>query len=87
MQTAQQLKTRKWRGNELCNLCGLREDINHLLFSYPLVEFVWSFLGEALGWNGQPKSINDLLTEWLPKGFGVSYEISLTCFTGVAWAI
>jgi hypothetical protein len=41
------------------------------------------FPGEALGWNGQPKSVNDLLTEWLPQGFGVSFEIGLTCFAGV----
>jgi hypothetical protein len=87
LQTAQQLKTRKWRGSELCVLCGQKEDINHLFFSCPLAEFIRSFMGEALGWNGQPRSMNDLITEWVPQGFGASYEISLTCFAGVAWAI
>jgi hypothetical protein len=49
IQTAKQLKAMHWKGSELCVLCGCKEDANHLFFSCPLAEFMWSFISEALG--------------------------------------
>jgi hypothetical protein len=31
-------------------LCGDREDVNHIIFSWPLSEFVWALMSEVLGW-------------------------------------
>jgi hypothetical protein len=87
LQTAQQLKARNWKGSIECALCGLMEDIDHLLFKCPLAEFIWAFLKETLGWNGQPRIINDLTSIWLRRGFGVDYQAGLACFTGFCWAI
>jgi hypothetical protein len=49
IQSAEQLKTRKWKGSVHCFLCGKIEDFNHLLSTCPLAEFIWSFVSEALG--------------------------------------
>jgi hypothetical protein len=45
-----------------------------------LAEFVWSFMEEALGWKGYPRDMNDILSNWLPKGFGVSYQLGACLF-------
>jgi hypothetical protein len=87
LQTRQQLKARNWRGSERCCLCGSVEDVDHLLFRCPLAEFVWACMGEALDSEGYPRNMNDLLSNWLPKGFGVSYQLGLACFAGLAWVI
>jgi hypothetical protein len=57
LQTSQQLKHMKWKGSELCSLCGEEEDVDHLLFSCPLVMFVWEFVREALGWHDYPRNL------------------------------
>jgi hypothetical protein len=31
--------------------------------------------------------MDDLDLNWLQEGFGVSFQVGLACFTGVAWAI
>jgi hypothetical protein len=85
--TGQQLKCRNWKGRETCTLCGEVENANHLLFTCPLAVFVWSFVREALGWDGFPNSMEDLVTTWLPKKFGVSCSTALACVAGLAWAL
>jgi hypothetical protein len=87
IQTAQQLKARNGKGSALCVLCGQEEDVEHLLFKFPLAEFVWAFASEALGWNGYPKSITELITDWLPGKFGASFQTGHSCFAGMALAI
>jgi hypothetical protein len=52
-----------------------------------MAKFMWSFVNEALGWDGYPKSMEDLLYEWLPRKFGVSFQVDLFCFAGLAWAL
>jgi hypothetical protein len=85
LQTAQQLKSRKWKCDVHCTLCGGVEDIDHLLFRCPMAVFVCAFLRVALGWNGQPISCNNLTSAWLKGGFGVSQQLGLTCFASFAW--
>jgi hypothetical protein len=87
LQTGQQLKMMKWGGSEHCYLCGKMENANHLLFDCPMAVFVWSFLGEAMGWQGFPSSLNDLTNNWLKGGFGVGHQLGLACFAGFAWAM
>jgi hypothetical protein len=42
-------------------LCGTSEDIDHLIFKCPLANFIWAFASEALGWQGAPRSLEDLM--------------------------
>jgi hypothetical protein len=74
LQIGQQLKTRKWRGSERRFLCDELKNVDHLLLRCPLAEFVWEFVKEALGWDGYPRSMRELLSDWLPAKFGVSYQ-------------
>jgi hypothetical protein len=87
LQIGQQLKIMEWKGRDACKLCGKKEDVEHLLFSCDMAEFGWAFLSEALGWKGYPKSLWDLQEIWLPRGFGVNYQIGLACFPGIAWGL
>jgi hypothetical protein len=87
VQTAQQLMAMNWKGGENCILCGRPENIDHLVFECSLARFVWSFLGESLGWQGYPRGMDDLTANWLTGGFNVSYQMGLACFAEVAWAI
>jgi hypothetical protein len=61
--------------------------VNHLLFVCPLAKFMWAFVSSGLRWNGYPRDLNDLLAEWLPRKFGTSYQLGLSCFTGLAWSL
>jgi hypothetical protein len=87
VQTAQQLKNRMWKGSEFCSVCGKCEYLDHMLFKCPLAVFLWVFVSEALGWQGYPRSMEDLLSNWLNGKFRVSYQLGLSCFTGLAWTI
>jgi hypothetical protein len=71
-----------WKGSEKCVLCGHPEDANHLLFECSLARFVWSFMGETLGWQGYPRNIDDLVLNWLLGGFKVSYQVGLDMLRG-----
>jgi hypothetical protein len=81
------LKNRNWKGSKLCVLCKSKETVDHLLFSCPLAKFAWAVVGEALGWEGYPRSMQELITSWLPRRFRVSFQIGLACFAALAWAI
>jgi hypothetical protein len=61
--------------------------VNHLLFSGPLSQFTWIFISEVLGCNRYPKSMEEIMADWLHGKFGVDYQTGLTYFTGIAWAI
>jgi hypothetical protein len=61
------------------------EDAEHLLFQCPI--FVWTFACDALEWDRYPRSIEDLILNWLPQKFGVNSQIGLFCFAGLARAL
>jgi hypothetical protein len=61
--------------------------MDHIFFSCPLAEFAWSLIGEALGWEGYLRSMQELVTTWLSGKFRVSYQIGLACFVALACAI
>jgi hypothetical protein len=81
------LCARNWKGSERCVLCGTNEDIDHLLFNSPLASFAWAFPSEALGWQGAPRSLEDMMCNWTPRKFGVGRQLGLACFASVAWAV
>jgi hypothetical protein len=68
----------------MCVLCKEKEDVDHLLFTCPMAEFVWSFMSESLEWDGYPVSMTDLLDVSLPGKFGASFQLGLSYFAGMA---
>jgi hypothetical protein len=87
LQTTQLLRNKSWKRRDTCAICGASEDVDHHLFTCPMANFVWAFLREALGWDGHPSSMSELLSVWLPNKFGASYQIGLFCFAGLAWTL
>jgi hypothetical protein len=68
-------------------LCEGKENVDHLLFLCPMAEFLWAFVSETLGWEGYPRSTENLVQFWLPKGFRTNVLTCLTCFCGMASAL
>lgn len=50
IQSAVQLKKKKWAGKITCKMCNRRETSDHIMFQYPIANFLWSFLKETLIW-------------------------------------
>jgi hypothetical protein len=61
--------------------------VDHVLFSCLLAEFVWAFVEKALGWEGYPRSMADLLSNWLAGRLGVNFQTGLIGFTPFTWVI
>jgi hypothetical protein len=87
LQTGQQLNARNWKGRGSYCLCGKMKNVDHLLLECSMAMFIWSFLGEALRWEGYPRNMDDLKSNWLTQGFGVSYQTGLACFIEFTWVI
>jgi hypothetical protein len=47
-------------GRAMCHVCS-SENIDHLIFECSMAKFVWSFLGEALGWQSYLRNMDDLI--------------------------
>ena len=41
IQVAKQLKKMNWSGSPFCKLCGMEEDVDHLMFRYLPAQFLW----------------------------------------------
>jgi hypothetical protein len=47
--TVEQLKKRNWGGKAECQLCGKKEDVDHIMFKCVLSKYVWAVVRDALG--------------------------------------
>jgi hypothetical protein len=75
LQTAEQLKKRNWKGEENCELCGVKEVVNHIMFRCVNSIFVWIVMRYSFGWSRQSTSLEDLLFNWIGGGGGLTREI------------
>lgn len=87
IQIADQLKQRGWPGDVNCNLCGIREDTDHVLFNCVLAKFIWSCIREILLWDRVPVSLDDLHMNWLGKRGANYYHVDLFSFAAIAWTL
>lgn len=67
LQSAEQLKKRKWKGDIHCQMCKIVEDVNHIMFRCVCSKYVWSVIKEAFNWKRIPISIEDFSVHWLGK--------------------
>jgi len=86
LQTGVELKKRKWRGSEKCNLCERAKTVDHIFFSCVIAKFVWTCFKEALGSDRVPISWQDFLDNWIPLGCK-DYSPKLFISTIVCWAL
>jgi hypothetical protein len=68
-------------------LCGRHETTKHIFFSCSLARFIWSGLGNALGWDKIPSSMGDLQGSRLSQMFGTNMCLGFFFFAGFTWAI
>jgi hypothetical protein len=53
-------------------LCRGVENVDHVIFQCTLVEFVRALFGEALGWEGYPRSMEYTMEIWLARKLRVN---------------
>lgn len=76
LQTGENLKKRKWKGDEKCCLCRQLETMDHIFFNCHIARSVWFCFKEALGWDRVPQSFSDVMDNWIPLG-EKNYHIKL----------
>jgi hypothetical protein len=85
IQSAVQLRKRKWAGAKECKMCGAVENTNHILFTCPVAAFLWVFLNETLILGAIPSSTAELELILLRRNH--RFQSVLFIFAGALWAI
>jgi hypothetical protein len=83
LQTGVAMKSKKWKGNPQCTLCGALETGDHLFFKCVLSRFIWASFKEALGRERAPDNLQDTLDNWIPLGC-VDYKSKIFVLGGSA---
>jgi hypothetical protein len=65
IKSADQLKKWNWKGDFNCQLCGRKEDLNHIMFTYVSSRFIWITLKEMFGWQCCHKLFDDFVLNWV----------------------
>lgn len=86
LQTAVNLKRRKWKGSHKCVICGEPETEDHILFRCSLAKLTWTAIKEALGWDRPPTGTQDFLYNWVKRG-GRKSNLVLFCLATVWWSL
>jgi hypothetical protein len=66
IQTIDNLKKKRWKGEEKCLFCLERESVDHLLFRCSLSVYIWVVVRDVLEWDAIPKGVKKL---WKPICF------------------
>ena len=82
IQSAVQLKKRRWAGEVNCKMCGEIETADHILFRCPTARFLWIFLKNSLSINCTPTSREELFYDLICYPITVRGEKSI-CFSCV----
>jgi hypothetical protein len=61
LQSVEQLKKREWKEEIKCVLCGMVEDVDHIMFMCVLSRCVWSKMKEIFGWSHFPRFREDFV--------------------------
>jgi hypothetical protein len=65
MPMVEQLKKCNWKGEVECQLCGEKENVDHIMFKCVLSKYVWAVVRDALGWERYPCSLDEFLIGWV----------------------
>lgn len=61
LEIGEALKKKNWKGDIRCLLCGVVENLDHILFGCIISSCVWGCFKEVLGWDRAPSSMVDFL--------------------------
>lgn len=56
-------------------------------FECVFTQYIWCCIRDAFGLQNYPVSIQELVSQWLPKRLGIPKKICFAFFAGLAWAI
>jgi len=79
------LVKRGWHGSPLCCVCHKPETVNHIIFECVFAQYIWCCIRDAFGLKGFPVSIQEMVSEWLPRRLGIPKRLCFTFFAGLAW--
>lgn len=85
LQTAVNLKGKKWKGSHKCVICGEPETEEHIFFNCILAKFTWTSIKEALGWDRVPIGMADFLENW--GGGNKNLSLTIFCLGVVLWGL
>jgi hypothetical protein len=89
LQTALALAKRGWHGSPLCCICICKkvETVNHILFECVFSQYIWCCIRDAFGLQGYPTSVQEVISQWVPRRLGMPKKLCFAFFAGLAWAI
>lgn len=59
IKSADQLKKKMWKGDEMCKLCGKPEDASHIIFTCPVAIFQWAIIRDIYSWDRIPVNLDE----------------------------
>jgi len=87
IQSAVQLKKKKWSRSETCSTCDKIETSDHIIFQCPIVVFLLSFLRYTFGWSKSPTSYEEFLLEFVDNRRRKIQKVLLFICAGAMWTI
>ena len=87
LQSDENLIKGKWLGHLECELCGVPDTTNHIVFTCILPVFIWNICKDELGWDSVPKCDETWLSN-IMNGCSRKKRLRLIFLFGcVAWTL
>lgn len=82
---AEQLKRKKWKGDEHCKLCGVAEDAAHIIFDCPVAILQLAIFRYIWEWDNIPSSMNELFEVAIRDRDNESNRLMIKVLGATAW--
>lgn len=80
------LKKKKWKGSQMCALCGEPENEDHIFFKCGIAKFTRACIKEMMGWERAPTGVQDFMNAWA-KGAEKNYNLIIFGLACVLWGL
>jgi hypothetical protein len=87
IQTVDNLKKKRWKGDEKCQLCLESKSVDHLLFMCPLAVYVWVVVRDVLGWNALPVGVKNFVENFMFLRGDKRNGKLIFMFEAISWAL
>jgi hypothetical protein len=87
IQTVDNLRKKRWKGDEKCQFCLESESVDHLVFRCPLSVYIWVVVGDVLGWETLPRSVKNFVDDFLFLRGDKQNEKLTFLFGAISWTL
>jgi hypothetical protein len=87
IQTVDNLKRRRWNGDEKCQFCLKRESAGHLLFRGPLAVYIWAVIRDVLGWKTLPRDVKSFVEDFMFARGDKRNGMLVFLFGAISWTL